>query len=180
MISSVDSSSVVKLKTPALLTTTSRRPASPPRSRTAVRALIASVTSPRRQWIWGCRARAASSASLRRASPKTVAPVYWNATAMASPMPEFAPVTRMTLPSYPVVILRSRVPISKRPRPLPSPAAPASLSAPPPACGAGVCDTSCASRRARPSQAGSGTLPNRSLSPSAIVGCVKMASRRVE
>jgi hypothetical protein len=70
MISSVDSSSVVKLKTPALLTTTSRRPASPPRSRTAVRALIASVTSPRRQWIWGCRARAASSASLRRARPE--------------------------------------------------------------------------------------------------------------
>src|SRR5262249_48566275 len=92
---------------PALLTTTSSRPASRTALSTAALTSFALATSARSQRIAGWRARAASSASCRRPSPKTVAPASANATAIASPIPEFAPVTRTTFPKNDVAIFPS-------------------------------------------------------------------------
>src|SRR5439155_1094277 len=66
---------------------------------TAALTSVELATSARSQRMSGRRTRAFSSASCRRAIPKTVAPASWNATAIASPIPELAPVTRTTLPS---------------------------------------------------------------------------------
>src|SRR2546429_7968286 len=97
--SSLDCSRGAKRKMPALLTTTSRRPASLTALATAALTSVELATSARSQRMSGRRTRAFSSASCRRAIPKTVAPASWNATAIASPIPELAPVTRTTLPS---------------------------------------------------------------------------------
>src|SRR5438105_9896551 len=97
--SSLDCSRGAKRKTPALLTTTSSLPASLTALATAALTSFELATSARSQRMSGCRPRASSSASCRRAIPKTVAPASWNATAIASPIPELAPVTRTTLPS---------------------------------------------------------------------------------
>src|SRR5947209_2077467 len=108
--------------TPALLTRVSSRPKCATVSATTARARCSSVTSASSTSASPpaarMRAASASSRSRRRATSATCAPCAASATAVASPIPELAPVTSATVPSsVPAMALRCRR-LEERPREL--------------------------------------------------------------